>query len=79
MAITQTNFHYTSIMSNDFERFRGIESSWLVYGMKRYTFGLSTTQFGYWKDLGISKAFLYVFHTLQSALDRRPEVRIVMK
>ena len=38
---------------------------------------LPTTQFAYWKGLGICDALLCVCHTLQSALERGQEARIV--
>ena len=38
---------------------------------------LPTTQFAYWKGLGTFDALLCVSHTLQSALERGQEARIV--
>ena len=37
---------------------------------------LPTTQFAYWKGLGICDALLCVSHTLQSALESGQEARI---
>ena len=39
---------------------------------------LPTTQFAYRKGLGTSDALLFVFHTLQSALDSGNEARILL-
>ena len=38
---------------------------------------LPTTQFAYLKGLGICEALLYVSRTLQSALERGQEARII--
>ena len=38
---------------------------------------LPTTQFAYWKGLGTCDALLSMSHTLQSALEKRQEARIV--
>ena len=38
---------------------------------------LPTTQFAYWKGLGSCDALLFLSHTLQSALERGQEARIM--